>query len=329
MDQVLVTIRDLRLEFRTYAGVIHALNGINLDIYAGDTLGLVGETGCGKSMTGLSLLGLVPEGGEITSGSIIFDGEELLGKPQSYLGAIRGKRIAMIFQDPGASLNPLFTIGEQMGFIMRKHQPASKEEMNTRALDLLRMVELPDPARILHTYPHELSGGMKQRAWIAMALSCGAELLIADEPTTDLDVTVQAQILDLLRRLRETQGIAILMITHDLAVVAEICRRVAVLYAGRVLESGPVEQVLYSAKHPYTQALLNASPRRGSRGTSLQAIPGTVPSGLDPIHGCAFAPRCPHRMERCGDVPPTTTVGHEHITCCFLYAESLENESDR
>jgi peptide/nickel transport system ATP-binding protein len=216
-----------------------------------------------------------------------------------------------------------------MGFIMRKHQPASKEEMNTRALDLLRMVELPDPARILHTYPHELSGGMKQRAWIAMALSCGAELLIADEPTTDLDVTVQAQILDLLRRLRETQGIAILMITHDLAVVAEICRRVAVLYAGRVLESGPVEQVLYSAKHPYTQALLNASPRRGSRGTSLQAIPGTVPSGLDPIHGCAFAPRCPHRMERCGDVPPTTTVGHEHITCCFLYAESLENESDR
>jgi len=324
VDQPLVAIRDLRLQFRTYAGVVHALNGVDLEIYEGDMLGLVGETGCGKSVTGLVLLGLVPRGGEIVSGSITFRGEQLLGKPESFWGAIRGAHIAMIFQDPGASLNPLFTIGEQMNFIMRKHRPAGKAEMRSRALDLLRMVELPDPAGILETYPHELSGGMKQRACVAMALSCGAEMLIADEPTTDLDVTVQAQILDLLRRLRETQGITILMITHDLAVVAETCRRVAVLYAGQTLESGPVDQVLFAPKHPYTQALLKASPRRGTRGTSLHPIAGAVPSGLKPLPGCAFGPRCTHRMEQCEQPPPRMTVGHDHTTSCFLYAEPGE-----
>jgi peptide/nickel transport system ATP-binding protein len=329
VDQPLVVIRDLRLQFRTYAGVVHALNGVDLEVGEGDMLGLVGETGCGKSVTGLALLGLIPKGGQVTSGSITFRGEQLLGRPESFWGGIRGAHIAMVFQDPGASLNPLFTIGEQMSFIMRKHRPAGKQEMRRRALDLLQMVELPDPARILETYPHELSGGMKQRASIAMALSCGAEMLIADEPTTDLDVTVQAQILDLLRRLRETQGIAILMITHDLAVVAETCRRVAVLYAGRTLESGPVDQVLLQPKHPYTQALLRASPSRASRGASLQPIPGIVPSGLDPIPGCAFGPRCPHRMERCAQNPAPINVGHEHTTSCFLYAEPVKNESRR
>ena len=324
MDQPLVTVRDLRLQFRTYAGIVHALNGIDLEIHEQDMLGLVGETGCGKSMTGVSILGLVPRGGEIVAGSIVFRGEELLGKPESYMQTIRGARIAMIFQDPSASLNPLFTIGQQLETVMRRHQRADKSQMRDRSLELLKVVELPDPARILKTYPHELSGGMKQRASIAIALSCGADLLIADEPTTDLDVTVQAQILDLLRRLRETQGVAILMITHDLAVVAETCQRVAVLYAGQVVESGPVDEVLFEAKHPYTRALLQASPKRSSRGQPLQAIPGTVPSGLQPLEGCAFSPRCPHAMEICGQAPPRISVTPAHTVYCYLYADSEE-----
>ena len=319
MDRPLVVVRDLRLEFRTYAGIVHALNGIDLEIYEQDVLGLVGETGCGKSVTGLSILRLVPRGGEIVSGSILFRGEELLDKPDSYMQQVRGASIAMIFQDPSASLNPLFTVGQQIETVMRRHQRAEKREIRRRALELLEVVELPDPPRILKTYPHELSGGMKQRVSLAIALSCGADLLIADEPTTDLDVTVQAQILDLLRRLREAQGVAILMITHDLAVVAEMCRRVAVLYAGRVVESGPVDAVLYEAKHPYTQALLEASPRRSSRGKSLRAIPGTVPSGLQPIAGCPFGPRCPRFMEVCKQSPPRVNVDATHTVACYLY----------
>ena len=324
MNEPLVIIRDLRLQFRTYAGIIHALNGIDLEIHEQDMLGLVGETGCGKSMTGLSILGLVPRGGEIVSGSILFRGEDLLTKPESYMQEIRGAKIAMVFQDPSTSLNPLFTIGQQIETVMRRHQRADKAQMRERALELLKVVELPDPARILETYPHELSGGMKQRASIAIALSCGADLLIVDEPTTDLDVTVQAQILDLLRRLRETQGVAILMITHDLAVVAETCQRVAVLYAGQVVESGPVDEVLYEAKHPYTIALLEASPKHSSRGKALQAIPGTVPSGLRPLEGCAFSPRCPQAMEVCSQPAPRAEVTPAHAVYCYLYAHLKE-----
>lgn len=324
MDRPLVVVRDLRLEFRTYAGIVHALNGIDLEIYEQDVLGLVGETGCGKSVTGLSILRLVPRGGEIVSGSILFRGEELLDKPDSYMQQVRGASIAMIFQDPSASLNPLFTVGQQIETVMRRHQQAEKREIRRKALELLEVVELPDPPRILKTYPHELSGGMKQRVSIAIALSCGADLLIADEPTTDLDVTVQAQILDLLRRLRDTQGVAILLITHDLAVVAEMCQRVAVLYAGQVVESGPVDAVLYRAKHPYTQALLEASPRRSSRGKALQAIPGTVPSGLQPIEGCPFGPRCPHFMEACEQPPPRVGVEATHTVACYLYRGTKE-----
>lgn len=322
MDQALVTIRDLHVHFRTYAGTVHALNGIDLDVHESDVLGLVGETGCGKSLTGLSIVRLVPSGGEIVSGSVVFKGEELLQQSESYMQEIRGSRIAMIFQDPGASLNPLFTVGQQIDLVIRRHQRADKRETQRRALEMLGMVELPDPSRILATYPHELSGGMKQRVSIAMALSCGAELLIADEPTTDLDVTVQAQILDLLRRLRDTQGIAILMITHDLAVVAEMCQRVAVLYAGRVVESGPVDQVLHEAKHPYTRALLEASPRPDSRGKPLRAISGTVPSGLQPTQGCSFRPRCPFVMDMCTELPPRFSVGVGHTATCFLYTNS-------
>lgn len=321
MDRPLVMVRDLRLHFRTYAGIVHALNGIDLEIYEQEILGLVGETGCGKSMTGLSILGLVPQGGEIISGSILLKGEELIGKPEAYMQKIRGRRVAMIFQDPGASLNPLFTVGQQMEMVMRRHQRASKREMRDRAVEVLATVELPDPSRILGTYPHELSGGMKQRVSIAIALSCGAELLIADEATTDLDVTVQAQILDLLRRLRDTEGVAILMITHDLAVVAETCQRVAVLYAGQVVEDGPVDEVLYESKHPYTQGLLKASLRRDAKGKPLSAIAGTVPSGLAPPEGCLFRDRCSHAMDICAQPPPRLPVGEGHTASCFLYEE--------
>jgi peptide/nickel transport system ATP-binding protein len=322
VGEPLVTVRDLRVHFRTYAGTVRALNGIDLEVHSQEILGLVGETGCGKSITGLCILGLVPPGGEVVSGSILMQGEDLLKKPESYLQEIRGARMAMIFQDPGASLNPLFTVGQQIEMIMERHQPADKKETRERALAMLQMVELPDPARILETYPHELSGGMKQRASIAMALSCGAELLIADEPTTDLDVTVQAQILDLLRRLRDTKGVAILMITHDLAVVAELCQRVAVLYAGQVVEVGSVGAVLQEPRHPYTRALLEASPRRDSRGSPLRAIPGTVPSGLQFLKGCPFAPRCTRAMEACSERSPRLSVGEEHTVACLLYAQS-------
>ncbi len=324
MEQPLVTIRNLHLHFRTYAGTVHALNGVDLGIYRQEIMGLVGETGCGKSITGLSILGLIPKGGTVTSGSILLDNQELLDKPDSYMQGIRGARIAMIFQDPSASLNPLFTVGEQIEMVMQKHQRAGKQGIRERALNLLQVVELPDPPRILRTYPHELSGGMKQRVSIAIALSCGAELLIADEPTTDLDVTVQAQILDLLRRLRDSQGVAILMITHDLAVVAELCQRVSVLYAGQVLESGPANTVLGEPKHPYTQALLEASPRRGRRGAQLKAIAGAVPSGLQPPEGCSFSPRCPHTMDACAQRPPTVSIGEDHTVACFLYTDAAK-----
>jgi oligopeptide/dipeptide ABC transporter ATP-binding protein len=322
VESPLVIIRDLQLQFRTYAGLVRALNGVDLEIYQGEMLGLVGETGCGKSLIGLSLLGLAPHGADIISGSILFEGENLLAKSESALQEIRGAKIAIIFQDPGASLNPLFTIGQQMELIMRRHQPARKKEINRRALELIEMVELPDPPQILKAFPYELSGGMKQRVCIAMGLSCGAKLLIADEPTTDLDVTVQAQILELLRILKETKGVAILLISHDLAVVAEACRRVAVLYAGRVVETGLTESVIYHAKHPYTQALLESSPRRDSRGKTLHAIPGIVASGLERHSGCAFRPRCPFAMEICRQIPPNLNLGEGHLVACYLYIDS-------
>lgn len=320
MSEVLLTIRDLAVQFRTYAGVVHALNGVSVEIRSGEVLGLVGETGCGKSMIALSIMRLLPRGGEIVSGSIEFAGEELLSKPESDLQMIRGARIAMIFQDPTASLNPLYTVGEQIEMVIRRHQRRSKKTVRQKALDLLRTVELPDPPRTFGCYPHELSGGMKQRVSIAMALSSGAELLIGDEPTTALDVTVQAQILDLLGRLRVSQSLTLLLITHDLAVVAETCSQVAVLYSGCVVEKGPVERVLLEPSHPYTQALLRAVPQPNSRGIPLRAIPGSVPSGLAPPEGCLFQPRCPEAMPVCSSRPGMIATGPGHLVACHLYS---------
>ncbi len=327
MAGALVAVEDLHVRFRTYAGVVHAVNGVTFDIRRGEIFGLVGETGCGKSVTGLSLLRLVPPPGEITAGRIWFDGEDLLAKSEAEMRHIRGRRIAMIFQDPAASLNPVFSIGAQIIDVIRHHQPVGREEARRRAIEMLAAVGLPEPERLLHAYPHQLSGGMQQRAMIAMALSSGAELLIADEPTTALDVTIQAQILALLAELRERRGLSILLITHDLGVVAEVCDRVGVLYAGRLVEIGRTADVFRDMKHPYTQALLAAIPQPGSHGRPLPVIPGSVPTGLSPVPGCAFHPRCPAVMEVCRrERPPLVTVGRGHVVACHLYAGDRSGE---
>lgn len=325
MREPLISVRDLHIHFRTYAGVVHALNGVSFDLYPGEILGLVGETGCGKSVTGLALLGLVPPPGEVVQGEIRFRGQNLLTLPPAQMRALRGGKIAMIFQDPAAALNPVFTVGAQMEMVTRRHRQIGREAARRQAAEVLRSVGMPDPERILDTYPHQLSGGLQQRVMIAMALSCGAEVLVADEPTTALDVTIQAQILDLLVDLKQAHGLAILLITHNLGVVAETCDRVAVLYAGFIVETGPSEAIFQAVKHPYTQGLLTAIPRPSSRGRPLQAIPGTVSDGLQPPTGCLFHPRCPFAGERCRrERPSLREVADGHQVACHLYDAEAE-----
>jgi len=317
-------VRDLHITFPTSAGRLHAVSGIDLDLERGEVLGLVGETGCGKTVTGLALLGLVPPPGRVTAARLALGGEDLLA-----LGdwrQVRGRRAAMIFQDPAASLNPTFTIGVQLTDVLRHHtrtngaEARGRADLRRRAVELLAEVGLPDAERTLRAYPHELSGGMQQRAMIALALASGAELLVADEPTTALDVTIQAQILRLLTSLRDKRGLSILLITHDLGVVAQTCDRVAVLYAGTIVEAGPTAQVLLAPRHPYTQGLLGALPHRGSHGRSLAAIEGSVPSGLQTMPGCPFAPRCPFVFDRCRiEQPVLKEIALGHSGACHLY----------
>ncbi|NOZ49319.1 MAG: ABC transporter ATP-binding protein [Chloroflexi bacterium] len=322
MAAPLLSIDKLHVQFRTYAGVVHAVNGMSFDVRKGEIFGLVGESGCGKSVTGLAILRMVPHPGQISAGSILFHGEDLLLKSKSEMQAIRGGRIAMIFQDPSASLNPVFTIGNQITRVIRQHLPVSRDEAKERALSMFAAVGLPDPENIFHTYPHELSGGLQQRAMIALALSTGAELLVADEPTTALDVTIQAQILVLLAELRDKQGVSILLITHNLGVVAETCDRVGVAYAGSIVEMGDTEDVLYHMKHPYTHGLLAALPHPSRRGQLLQAIEGNVPNGLALPSGCPFHPRCEHVMDVCREKKPELVcLGAEHLVACHLYDE--------
>jgi peptide/nickel transport system ATP-binding protein len=324
MNDVLLSVQDLHVRFQTYAGIVHAVNGLSFEIRHGEIFGLVGESGCGKSVTGLAILRMISHPGEIVQGRITFQGEDLLQKSEPDMQQIRGARIAMVFQDPSACLNPVFSIGNQSARIIRRHMHVGENEAHQLTLRMFESVGLPDPARIYRTYPHELSGGMKQRAMIAMALSCGAELLIADEPTTGLDVTIQAQILSLLATLQQNHGVSILMITHDLGVVAETCHRVGVAYAGDIVEMGRVEEALYQMKHPYTQGLLGALPRPTQRGKALQSIPGSVPDGLQLPTGCPFHPRCPYVMEVCRvEKPSLRPVGIKgHVAACHLYADS-------
>ncbi len=324
MSDPILSIEDLHVRFDTYAGTVHAVNGMSFAMQPGEMFGLVGESGCGKSVTGLAILRAVPAPGRIENGRILFSGEDVMQMREEEIQELRGGRIAMIFQDPTASLNPVFTVGNQINRQIRQHSDRGKKEARKRALEMFDEVGLPDPASIYRAYPHELSGGMQQRVMIAMALASGAEMLIADEPTTALDVTIQAQILALLSGLRQKEGLSILLITHDLGVVAETCDRVAVAYAGRIVETGTVDDVLYQTKHPYTQGLMAALPDMVEHGQPLQVIKGNVPDGLRPVTGCPFHPRCHAVMDICREQqPPLIQMASPgHVAACHLYEEA-------
>jgi len=316
--QPLLQIEDLQVEFRTSRGRLKALCGISFEVMPGEIFGLVGETGCGKTVTGLSVLRLVPKPGQIIKGRILFNGNNLLEKPESDMLQIRGGQISMIFQDPSSSLNPVFTAGSQIVRVIRQHQGVSNNQAEKQAMDVLEAIGLPDVRRLMSSYPHELSGGMQQRVMIGMALSCQPALLIADEATTALDVTIKAQILGLLKDLRKRFNLAILLITHDLGVVAETCDRLAVLYAGHVAEIGRTEDIFSKPSHPYTRGLMSAIPRRSSRGNALTAIRGTVPSNPGTLAGCPFESRCDFAIERCRvEVPPLIQQDSGHMVACW------------
>ena len=320
-NQPLLEIQDLHISFFIPSGEVKAVNSINLTLQAGEMFGLVGETGCGKTITGLSILRLIPSPGKITQGLIIFKGKNLLSLSEAAMQEMRGREISMIFQNALSSLNPVFTIENQLVRVIRRHSSLSKKAARDRAMETLAAVGLPDPKRLLKAYPHQLSGGMQQRAMIAMALSCEPTLLIADEPTTALDVTIQAQILDLLRDLQTRLGITVLLITHDLGVIAETCERLAVLYAGSTVEVGSVAEIFNRPMHPYTQGLLAALPDTSQRGQKLNDIPGTVPHNPGLLPGCLFASRCPYAWEQCvAERPPLYRIGETQHTACFLQA---------
>jgi len=323
----LLTVTDLHLEFKTARGILKALNGISFDVQPREIFGLVGETGCGKTVTGLSILRLLPRSARIVNGKVFFNDKDLLTLPVKEMETIRGHDIAMIFQDPSSSLNPVFTIGSQMERVLRQHMRMNAKDAAARAAEMLTKVGLPDVQRMLAAYPHQLSGGQQQRVMIAMALSCNPRLLIADEPTTALDVTIQAQILKLLRDLQEQFDFSVILITHNLGVVAQTCDRLAVLYAGRVAEIGTTDDIFRNPQHPYTRGLMNAIPRPGSRGRKMAAIPGTVPSNPGVLTGCPFEARCEFRFERCmGEVPSLFEVSAEHKSACFLVSSILAGD---
>ena len=321
----LLNVSRLKTWFYTFEGVAKAVNNVSVQIKKGQVVGIVGESGCGKSVTARSIMRLIPEPpGKIVEGEILFDGIDLVNLPMEKMRTIRGNRIAMIFQEPMTSLNPVFTIGDQIGEMFRLHQGLSKNESIAKAAEMLAKVQIPSPENRVHDYPHQLSGGMRQRAMIAMALSCDPEILIADEPTTALDVTVQAQILDLMLKLQEDFDTAIMMITHDLGVIAEIASRVVVMYAGRVVEEADTLPLFEDPQHPYTRGLLKSIPKLGGRTTSertrLSEIEGMVPGLLALPQGCSFNPRCPDAMEICRQKkPPMKATDSGHMVRCWLY----------
>jgi peptide/nickel transport system ATP-binding protein len=315
----LLEIRDLRTHFAVDGGgEIAAVDGVSLAVSSGRTLGLVGESGCGKSVTALSIMGLLPRAGRIAGGEIRFDGTDLTALAPAAMRELRGDRIAMIFQEPMTSLNPAFTVGEQIVEGIVRHRDLSREAAKALSLDMLRRVHIPSPERRFDDYPHRLSGGMRQRVMIAMALACKPKLLIADEPTTALDVTIQAQILDLMRLLREETGTAIILITHDLGVVAELADEVAVMYAGRIVERASATALFSEPQHPYTIGLLGSIPRLDLEQDRLAAIEGQVPNPLMPVAGCRFHPRCPFVKPRCErDDQPLVDLGGAHAAACW------------
>jgi oligopeptide/dipeptide ABC transporter ATP-binding protein len=323
-SQPLLEVKGLKTYFYTEDGVVRAVDGVSFEVYPGEVLGLVGESGCGKSVTSLSIMRLISKPGRVDEGEILLNGENLLELPESEMIKVRGNRISMIFQQPQTALNPVFKVGDQLAEVLDVHQDLGKEAGWKRAIELLKMVGVPDPERRVEAYPHELSGGMAQRVMIAMALACVPELLIADEPTTALDVTIQAQILDLMRDLRREMGTSVILITHDLGVVAEMAERVAVMYAGEIVEQTDVNTLFDQPLHPYTQGLIGSIPILGEIKEKLDVIPGSVPNLVDLPPGCRFAPRCQARLKynctRCADVKPDLVeVKPGHFVRCWLY----------
>jgi oligopeptide/dipeptide ABC transporter ATP-binding protein len=313
----LLEVTNLRTWFQSPAGPIRAVDGVDFTLGAGRTLGIVGESGSGKSVSALSIMRLVEPPGRVQEGSsVVFDGRELMKLGERELESIRGAEISMVFQEPMTSLNPVYTVGDQIAESVRIHRGAKRRAARSRALEMLQLVGIPEASRRLDDYPHQLSGGMRQRVMIAMALACDPKLIIADEPTTALDVTIQAQILELLADLRARLGMALLLITHDLGVVAEICDDVVVMYAGRVVERGPVSDVFTTPQHPYTEALLQSIPMLGmTQAEPLRVIRGSVPSPLDWPEGCRFRPRCDYAFEKCVELPPLLPVGPQESAC--------------
>jgi oligopeptide/dipeptide ABC transporter ATP-binding protein len=322
-NESLLHVRALRTKFYTFEGELNAVNGVDLEIRRNESVGLVGETGCGKSVTALSIMKLIQDPpGKIVSGSVVFKGEDLMSKNTDEMRAIRGADIAMIFQKPMSSLNPTFRIGTQMADIISLHQQMGKREAWDRAIDLLRSVRISLPENVVKQYPHELSGGMRQRVMIATALSSKPDLLIADEPTTALDATIQKQILTLIGDLRNEFGFSMLFISHDLRTVHSICDRVYVMYAGNIVEFGDIGSVFDHPGHPYFSALMSSLPKFDSKEDSLAAIPGTIPSLLNPPPGCRFHPRCDLAMERCqGEIPLLREIAQDHWVACFRAME--------
>lgn len=316
--QPILDIRGLKTHFFTYRGVVRAVDGVDLQVSSQEMVGIVGETGCGKSVTARSILKLIPEPGKIVSGSIELEGRNLLTLPEPEMKAIRGGQIAMIFQNPLTSLNPVFTIGDQLFHIIRVHQTREKSAIRELTLGMLSLVRLPNPNRLLKKYPHELSGGQLQRIMIAMALSCKPRILIADEPTTALDVTIQAQILTLMLQLKAETRTSILLITHDLGIVAETCERTVIMYAGKIVESGVTVDIFQNALHPYTEGLMQSIPGKAKPGEALKTISGSVPDLVGSETGCRFHPRCPQAQQKCREnEPELKSKENGHFVACF------------
>lgn len=323
----LLEVKNLKTFFYTEDGIVHAVDGVDFVVYPGEVVGIVGESGCGKSVTSLSIMRLISQPGKIVSGEIIFDGKDLAKTDEEDMIQVRGNRISMIFQQPQTALNPVFKVGDQIAEVLNIHKSMGAEVGRKRAVELLKMVGIPDPERRVEAYPHELSGGQAQRVMIAMALACVPDLLIADEPTTALDVTIQAQILDLMRNLRENIGTAIILITHDLGVVADICERIAVMYAGRIVEQTNTRELFDKPLHPYTQGLIGSIPILGKLKDRLDVIPGSVPNLVNLPSGCRFAPRCRAYLERKMEIcverePDLIEVGEGHSVRCWLYQDA-------
>ena len=329
MSRRSLSVRDLKTSFFTHVGEVKAVRGISFDVDQGEVLGIVGESGSGKSVTSLSIMGLLQHPGRVVGGEILFHGQDLLTYDQRQMRKVRGKEIAMIFQDPMTSLNPVYTVGNQIVEMILEHDKMSKAQARARAVEMLTLVGIPDPEKRIHNYPHEFSGGMRQRAMIAMALACDPKLLIADEPTTALDVTIQVQILNLIKRLNQQRDMTTILITHDLGVVATLCDKILVMYGGLIMEDGTAEDIFYRPRHPYTMGLLDSIPRvDAGEKRRLKPIPGTPPNLIHPPEGCPFSTRCAYCMNTCTQEMPPCFEDGGHRTRCWLLHKDAQGAVD-